>query len=156
MTAPVDLEKTVVRSPEIAAQKKNERAAILATWGGVLMVASGVSGAYQWSQTFAILEAILGSSGVLHIVQLGFVGIGSVGGVFVVLGAYAFWKNRVRTGRFLLWLGTGFTMISLGLLLAVQFIRFDWPFAGASLIGFVGIALCVLARFEARPKRLLP
>jgi len=62
MATPVDMGETVVRPPaEAQHMTGNEKAATLAVWGGVLMVASGVSGAYQWNQTFEIIEALLGS-----------------------------------------------------------------------------------------------
>jgi len=157
MATPVDMGETVVRPPaEAQHMTGNEKAATLAVWGGVLMVASGVSGAYQWNQTFEIIEALLGSWRILALAHLVFIGIGSVGGAFVIVGAFCFWKNKVRWGKLMIWLGTGFTILSLIVLVAAQFIRFDWPFAGASLVGFVGIALSVLARFEAHAKRLLP
>ncbi len=132
----------------------NEKAAILAIWAGVLMLIGGVTGASQWRHTFALVEDVLGASAALRFVQLVFVALGSVGGIFVLLGAYAFRESHVRTGRMMIWFGTGFTIVSLILFVILQVRTGDWPFAGAGLLGFVGIGLSQMARFKAKPTPL--
>ncbi len=132
----------------------NEKAAILAVWAGALMLLSGVTGASQWGRTFDLVQQVLGQSPALRFVQLVFVALGSVGGIFVMLGAYAFRENRVRTGKTLILFGTGFTIVSLGIFIILQVRHGDLPFAGASLLGFLGIVLSIAARFKAKPTRL--
>ena len=129
----------------------NEKAALLALWAGALMLLSGVTGASQWQRTFALFGDLLGTNPLLRFVQLVFVAVGSVGGIFVIMGAYAFRENRVRTGKLLILFGTGFTIVSLMLFLLLTALHGEWPFAGASLIGFLGIVLSVIARLRAKP-----
>ena len=129
----------------------NEKAAILALWAGALMLLAGVTGASQWGRTFDLVEDLLGRNPLLRLVQFVFVALGSVGGIFVLLGAYAFREDRVRTGKLLILFGTGFTIVSLMLFLVLTALHGEWPFAGASVIGFLGIVLSVIARFRAKP-----
>lgn len=133
---------------------KNGKAAVLTAVAGGLMLVSGVTGASQWDRTFAILLETFGDSAVLRFVAVVFTGMGSAGGIFVLLGAYGFRNNRVRTARTLIWFGTGFTLISVVLFL-VYLLRLggDFPFAGASFLGFLGILVSVIARYEAKPLR---
>lgn len=128
----------------------NEKAALLAIWAGVLMLLSGVTGASQWQRTFQFLQGVFGESLLLRFLQLVFVALGSVGGVFLFLGAYAFRNNKVRTGRLLIWFGTGFTIASLTLFLGLQARHGDLPYAGASILGLAGVMLSLVARVKAR------
>jgi len=128
----------------------NEKAAILAIWAGVLMLLSGVTGASQWRRTFDLVQQLLGPSALLRFVQLVFVVLGSVGGIFVILGAYAFREDHVRTGKLLILFGTGFTIVSLILFLILAIQHGEWPFAGGAILGFVGVILSVVARLRAK------
>ena len=128
----------------------NEKAAALAAVAGFLMLLSGVTGASQWRRTFDFLEAVLGASALLRFVQLVFVALGSVGGIFVILGAYAFREDRVRTGKVLILFGTGFTIVSLVLFLVLAVRNGEWPFAGGAAFGFLGVVLSLAARIRAR------
>lgn len=128
----------------------NEKAAALAALAGFLMLLAGVTGASQWRRTFEIVEGILGASPLLRFVQLVFVALGSVGGVFVLLGAYAFREDRVRTGKALILFGTGFTLVSLLLFLVIVTRHGEWPFAGGAAVGFAGVVFSVFARLKAR------
>ena len=132
----------------------NMKAAWIAGVSGVLMLISGVTGASQWGRTFILIESYFGTSTLVRFAQLVFVALGSVGGIFVLLAAYAFRADRVRTGKILIWFGTGFTLISLLLFLVITAQRGEWPFAGGAVIGFAGIFLSVLARLRAVPKPL--
>lgn len=136
--------------------RDNQKAAVLAAVAGVLMLVSGATGASQWHRTFAILVDFLGPSQILRIIGFIFIALGSVGGVFVLMGAYGFRNNRVRTARAVIWVGTGFTLFSL-LLFIVYLLRQgeDVSFAGASLVGFAGVVLSVAARFKAKPLPLI-
>ncbi len=130
----------------------NEKAAVLAAIAGVLMLVSGVTGASQWHRMFEILLETFGDSAILRFAGLVFIAMGSIGGILVLLGAYGFRNNRVRTARTIIWLGTGFTVLSLVFFVVLQFQRSgDFPFAGASFFGFVGILLSVIARYKAKP-----
>jgi len=130
----------------------NMKAAWIAGVSGVLMLISGVTGASQWQRTFTTLVEIVGANPVLRFLALVFIAIGSVGGVFVLLGAYGFRNNRVRTARTVIWFGTGFTVLSLIAFVVYQMRQGgDFPFAGASFLGFLGILLSVVARFKAKP-----
>jgi uncharacterized membrane protein YozB (DUF420 family) len=128
----------------------NEKAAAIAAIAGLLMLLSGVTGASQWRRTFAIVEGLLGASPLLRFVQLVFVALGSVGGVFVLLGAYAFREDKVRTGKALILFGTGFTLVSLVIFAVIAVQHGEWPFAGGAVLGFFGIVLSVYARLKAR------
>jgi len=132
----------------------NMKAAYIAGLAGFLMLIFGVTGASQWERTFGVLLEIAGTNPhpVLRFLALVFIAIGSVGGVFVLLGAYGFSNDRVRTGRTVIWFGTGFTVISLLAFIVYQMRQGgDFPFAGASFLGFVGILLSVVARYKAKP-----
>jgi hypothetical protein len=130
----------------------NQKAAAIAAVAGILMLTSGVTGASQWRRTFDLLIEVFGNSPALQFTALVFIALGSIGGIFVLLGAYGFRNNRVRTARAIIYFGTGFTVFSLILFTVFQLRRGgDFPFAGASLLGFAGVLLSVFARFKAKP-----
>lgn len=133
----------------------NEKATILAAVSGILLLLSGVTGASQWRRTFAFLEIVLGPSVVLFVVRVIFVALGSVGGIFVLLGAYAFREKRIRLGKVLILLGTGFTLVSLILYVILQLQHGDLPFVGAGALGATGVVLSIVARYKAKPRPLL-
>ncbi len=128
----------------------SEKAALLAGIAGLLMLGSGVTGASQWQRTFELIQALIGASPLLRFTQLVFVVIGSVGGIFVLLGGYAFREDRVRTGKILILFGTGFTVVSLVVFLVLAVQHGEWPFAGGAVLGFLGVVLSVVARFKAK------
>ena len=134
----------------------NEKAALLAGVAGLMMLGSGVTGASQWRRTFDLIQQMIGQSALLHFAQLVFVVIGSVGGIFVLLGGYAFRENRVRTGKLLILFGTGFTVVSLVVFLVLAIRHGEWPFAGGAVLGFAGVVLSVAARFKAKALPLRP
>lgn len=127
----------------------------MAAVAGVLLILSGVTGASQWERTFRFVADLIGPSALLRAVAIVFIAIGHIGGLLVILGAYAFREDRVRTGRVLILLGTGFTLISLILFVLLQIQHRDLPFAGAGVLGVAGIVLSIVARRKARPKPLL-
>ena len=129
----------------------NEKAAVFAAVAGILMIVSGVTGATQWRSTFTVLLEVFGESPALRVLGVAFLALGSVGGLFVLLAAYMYQNDRVRTARIVIWFGTGFTLLSLIVFTAYQLRRGgDFPFVGASLLGFVGIILSVVARFQSK------
>lgn len=129
----------------------NEKAAVFAAIAGALMLVSGFTGASQWHRTFDVLQDIFGQSTALRYLGVVFIALGSIGGLFVLLAAYMFQNDRVRTARIVIWFGTGFTILSLIVFALYQATRGgDFPFAGASLLGFVGVLISVVARFQSK------
>ena len=129
----------------------NEGAALIAGIAGVFLLISGFTGASQWRRTFDLITGLLGDSPLIRVVGFGFIAFGSLGGIFVVFGAFSFKQNRVRTGRIMIWLGTGFTIATLILYVFLQVRHGEFPFAGAGVLGAAGIILSIIARYHATP-----
>lgn len=134
--------------------RSNEKAAITATIAGLLLLLSGFTGASQWHRTFRLVADVLGTSLLLRFVALVFVALGSAGGVLVLFGALSFRRDRVRMGRVLIYLGTGFSVGSLAMYIVLQLLHGDLPFAGGIGLGVPGVILSVVARFQAKATRL--
>ncbi len=116
---------------------------------------SGYTGARPVSSFFTFLEEILGSRPLLIVLAYIFVGIASLGGLAVLLGGYLIWKDRVRTGRILIIIGSGAGFFTLLLFLLVNLRREEFSFLSSVLPAVFGVALGIVARVRARPAPVL-
>ena len=87
--------------------RRNDEAALLAALAGTLLLVSGYTGARPVDRFFTILEDLFGSRPFLIVLAYVFVGIASLGGFAVLIGGFLIWKDRVRTGRLLILVGSG-------------------------------------------------
>ena len=133
----------------------NQKAAVIGTVAGILMLLAGFSGAARLDRIMDLLRKVIGSETWLKVTSFVLVSIASLGGVLVILGSVLFSYNRILSGRVLVWLWTGFGVVGFVLFLAVQFERIDSALASGAGLKLAGIVLAVVAQLKARavPRR---
>ena len=135
--------------------RQNSEAALLAAIAGGLLLVSGWTGARPVDRFFTLLEDIFGTRPLLIVLAYLFVGLASLGGFAVLLGGYLIWKDRVRTGRFLILVGSGAGIFTLLLFLLINLRREEFSLLLSVLPTVLGIAIGIVARFHAKPKPIL-
>lgn len=135
--------------------RPNSEAAILAAIAGGLLIVSGWTGAPRVDRFFTLLEEILGDRPFLIVLAYVFVGLASLGGFGVILGGYLIWKDRVRTGRLLILVGSGAGFFTLLFFVVVNLRRQEFSLLLSVLPIVVGIGIGIVARFRAKPKPIL-
>ncbi len=116
----------------------------------MLMLIAGISGAASWDRVLDFVQRRLGGEGGLRIVAYLLVAIASLGGLLVILATILVSNDRVRSGRALIWLGTGFGLIGLALFMLVHLERQELPFASGIGLGAIGVILSIVARFKSK------
>ncbi|MCI4371253.1 MAG: hypothetical protein L3J78_01245 [Thermoplasmata archaeon] len=135
--------------------RRNSEAAILAAIAGACLLLSGWTGARPVDRFFALLNEAFGPQPALIVLAYVFVGLASFGGLAVLLGGYLIWKDRVRTGRILVLLGSGAGIFTLLLFVLVNLRREEFSLLASVLPIIVGIATGIAARFWARATPIL-
>ena len=135
--------------------RRNDEAAVLAIVGGLLLLVVGYSGVNGVDHVFTWLEAFFGPRPFLYLLAAVFGGIASLGGAAVLIGAWLIHRNRVRSARILIVLGSGAGFFSLLLFLFVNLAKEQFDYLLTVLPAIAGIAFGVAAQWRAKPKPLL-
>jgi len=135
--------------------RRNEEAATLAAVAGILLIVSGYTGTRSIDRFFFLLADLFGANPALRVLAYVFVGIASLGGFSVLIGAYLIWKDRVRLGRIFILLGSGAGFFTLLLFLLVNLRREEFSFLASVLPAILGVAIGIIARVRAQATRIL-
>ena len=135
--------------------RRNAEAAWLAVVGGVLLLIVGYSGVNGVDHFFGWLEAVFGDRPVLYLLAAVFGGIASLGGAAVLVGAWLIHRDRVRSARILIVLGSGAGLFSLLLFLFVNLAEEQFNYLLTVLPAIAGIAFGIGAQWRAKPAPLL-
>jgi len=135
--------------------RRNEEAASLAAVAGILLIVSGYTGTRSIDRFFFLLADLFGANPALRVLAYVFVGIASLGGFSVLIGAYLIWKDRVRLGRIFILLGSGAGFFTLLLFLLVNLRREEFSFLASVLPAILGVAIGIIARVRAQATRIL-
>jgi len=135
--------------------RRNDEAALLAAVSGILLIVSGYTGARPVNRFFELLEDAFGSRPSLLVLAYIFVGIASLGGFAVLIGAFLIWKDRVRLGRILILVGSGAGFFTLLIFLLVNLRREEFSLLTSVLPAVLGVLIGVIARIRAKPKPIL-
>lgn len=134
---------------------RNAAAAVLAAVAGVLLLIVGINGVQGVDRLFTLLQEWLGTNEALRILAYVLGGIAALGGVAVLIGAYFFATEHVRTGKILVTLGSGAGIVTLILFLARNVSSEQFSYLYAVLPAILGVGLAIAARFIAKPKPIL-
>ena len=135
--------------------RRNDEAALLATVSAVFLLLAGYSGARSVRNFFELLVDIFGDRAFLIALAYAFVAIASLGGFAVLAGGYLIWKDRVRTGRLLILIGSGAGLFTLLLFLLVQMRRGNVDLLLSVLPAILGVAIGIIARLRAKATPIL-
>ncbi len=135
--------------------RRNDQAALLATVSAGFLLLTGYSGARSVYNFFELLVDIFGARAFLIALAYAFVAIASLGGFAVLAGGYLIWKDRVRTGRLLILIGSGAGLFTLLLFLLVQIRRGNVDLLLSVLPAILGVAIGIAARLRAKATPIL-
>ena len=135
--------------------RRNDEAALLATVSAAFLLLTGYSGARSVRNFFELLVDIFGDRAFLIALAYAFVAIASLGGFAVLAGGYLIWKDRVRTGRLLILIGSGAGLFTLLLFLLVQIRRGNVDLLLSVLPAILGVAIGIIARLRAKATPIL-
>lgn len=130
----------------------NKKASIVAAVGGLFLIVSGFSGAYRWERVINLVERLVGSNVAVRVLSYALVSLASAGGLLVLLAAVLFYGDRIRTGKALIWIGTGFGFISFILFVILHLEKVENVILSGIGFGLLGIVLCIWSTTKARPK----
>jgi len=135
--------------------RRNDEAALLAVVSAGFLLLTGYSGARSVHNFFELLVDVFGNRAFLIVLAYAFVAIASLGGFAVLGGTYLIWKDRVRTGRLLILVGSGAGLFTLLLFLVVQIRRGNVDLLLSVLPAILGVALGIVARLRAKATPIL-
>jgi hypothetical protein len=129
---------------------KNWAAMALAFVAGILLIMTGISGLASWEMIRNFVTAYVIDNIIVQYVFAVLILLASLGGFTVIAGAVFLGKNSVRTGKFLIGVGTGMGLI--GLLISIGMAVANGTFAldGFLTAGTIGIILSIAARSLAK------
>ena len=129
----------------------NQKAAVIAIVGGIMMLIAGVTGAAAWERIGEIVQDAMENDSLNIVFQILAI-LGGLGGLLVILGGLLFLKEggSAKVGKLLITIGAGFGLIGL-IIFIILAIMGDDPgttLLGALSIGFIGLILSIVARMK--------
>ncbi len=138
---------------------KNKQSFLLALLGGVILLSQGITGSIGF---FAYLSLVEGIPELVNLVPLinmliwVLTAIAMTGGLGAIVGGYLLTTNRTGTGKFVIGIAVGMSLIGL----ILNLIQLVWLYGftsaldlfavSAQSLGFVGVILTILARRTAK------
>ena len=132
--------------------RRNRIAAFMAYIAGVLLIVSGTTGVASWEriQKFALTIVDIPLVKTLFILALV---LASLGGVTVIVGGLLIKRNFVRTGKFLIWLGSGIGIFSMAVNLFTTITNEGLSLVALFSLAPIGIILAFASQIIAKPER---
>ncbi|MDG6221351.1 MAG: hypothetical protein QCI38_07905 [Candidatus Thermoplasmatota archaeon] len=141
----VDMAKTSVKERK----EDNKIAEQLALVAGILLLVAGVTGAAAWETIKGYAQTALGGDEMIGMVFMVLILLASLGGLMVLVGAFMYINENVRTANFMLMLGVGMGLVGLIISLIVGISEGSILNLGGMGLGFAGIVLSVFAKMKA-------
>lgn len=131
---------------------ENRMAFVLALAGGILILLAGFTGYGFWSMIKEIIITNITflepAIDILFYILLFFA---TLGGVTVIIGGGLIYKGSVRSGKFLIFLGTGFGLIGLIIAIIISIYKFKLELGLQFSLSGIGVILSIIARSLAKP-----
>ena len=135
---------------DIIMLNRNRIAYYFAWLSGLMLIVAGVTGVSQLTSYEDFASGILGSQVVQYIFSVPLL-IASFGGAAVIIGGMLILRNHVRTGRFVIFCGSGISIISLGLDVLRAYRADELAFTWFLSVGTLGACFAVLAMMVSKP-----
>lgn len=122
------------------------KATVIAIVAGFLLIVAGVNGIATWETIRNFVTTHIMDNSIVQMVFVVLISIASLGGIAVIVGGLLLGKDKIRAGKFLIFLGTGFGLVSVIVTAAVAFVEKNFEISGFLSIGTIGLILSVVAR----------
>ena len=129
---------------------RNKKAMGMAIIAGILLLISGVSGLATWETIKDFVTAHIIDNSIVQIIFAILIFIASLGGISVIIGGFIIWKDKIRTGKFMISLGAGFGIIGLIFSIIVMIFENNFTITTFFSIGSIGLILSIVARILAK------
>jgi hypothetical protein len=130
---------------------RNKTSMAVAIVAGICLLIDGVSGFATWDaiRSFVINQLNLADNEIVQIVFAVLIFIAALGGIAVIAGGLLIGKDKVKSGKFIILLGTGLGII--GFIFSIILGIYEGNFTYNSLLTFgaIGIILSIVARMIA-------
>lgn len=134
--------------------RPNDVAFVLALVAGILILFAGYNGARRLDAILDAIAQFVGPNPAFRILSFVLLALASLGGALVIVAGILIRKDRVRMGRFLITLGTGFSVLGLILFIVTNLEREHIPLVQGFGPGAAGVILSVAARLTSKvPER---
>jgi len=130
--------------------ERNKIAMAIAIVAGMLMLVAGTSGAPTWEMIKRFVTTYVIDHYIVQIIFAALIGIASLGGISVIAGGLLIGKNRVLTGKFLIFLGAGMGLIGLIVSIVVAVTENPLGISRFTSTGGIGLILSIVARSIAK------
>jgi len=125
---------------------RNAPAVILAVVAGILLILAGGNGVATWESILNFVTTHIMDNGIVQSVFVVLLFLASLGGVAVIAGGVFIGQEKIRTGKFLISLGTGVGLIGLLSSIVVAYVEHDLHVGSFLSVGVVGLILSIVAR----------
>jgi len=125
---------------------KNKTAMGIAIIAGIFLLIDGVSGFATWEIIKTFVTNHLTNNEIVQIIFAILIFIAALGGIAVIAGGLLIGKNKVRSGKFIILLGTGLGIIGLIFSIIVGIYEGSFTFNSLLTFGAIGVILSIVAR----------
>jgi len=129
---------------------KNLAAMALAFVAGILLIMTGINGLASWENIENFVTAYVIDNIIVQYIFAVLIFLASLGGFSAIAGAVFLGKNSVRTGKFLIGIGTGMGLIGLIVSAGISFAAGTFALDSFLSTGTIGIILSIAARSIAK------
>ena len=127
-------------------RSRKNNAMSIAILAGICLILAGVTGVATWVTIKNFVTVYLIDNTLVQIVFAGIISIASLGGIAVILGGVCIGNDKIRTGKLLISLGTGFGFLGFIFSVVVAVIGNNFDSRYFLSFGAVGIILSIIAR----------
>ena len=128
---------------------RNKTAMGIAIVAGIFLLIDGVSGFATWETIKTFVLNNITDNEIVQIIFAVLIFIAALGGIAVIAGGVLIGKNKLRSGKFIILLGTGLGIIGFIFSIIVAINEGNFTFNSLLTIGGIGIILSIAARLIA-------
>lgn len=128
---------------------RNKTAMGVAIVAGIFLLIDGVSGFATWDTIKNFVLNHITDNEIVQIIFAVLIFIAALGGIAVIAGGVLIGKNKIKSGKFIILLGTGLGIIGFIFSIIVGIYEGSFTFNSLLTFGGIGIILSIAARFIA-------
>lgn len=123
---------------------------IIAIVAGILLLVAGMNGVAAWGAIKTFVTTHIIDNIAVQIVFAILIFIASLGGISIIIGGLLIGKNKVMTGKFIIFLGTGMGLIGLIVSIVISVMENSLIIGEFLSVGGIGLILSIVARVVAK------
>ncbi len=138
----------------MTASRRVRRAGGVAILGGILLELGHFSAVGFWQSILSLLASLLpAAAALIRPLGLFVLLIASLGGLAAIVAGILFFRDHARTGRLLIGLAVGFSLLSVLIYLITSILGRNATLSGNTIVVVAGLFLAIYARGLAKEGR---